>query len=169
MEITNKKFDCTKCPLCDARNNIVTGKGNLPSKYLVIGEAPSRPGELLKEPFTGLAGNILDEILIRAGIDLEDCYFVTSLLCRPTDKKRGNNRMPKDEELISCASNVMGIYDKCDPELVILVGKVSQEFYGKVFNGHCKILAPEFIVKNGGIGSFYFANMVLRLKNFLTE
>ena len=143
------------------------GKGKIPNRFLIIGEYPSKPDDVLGEPFTGAPGKLLDIMLSRAGIAIEECYYTMAIWCRPTDTKGGVTRWPKDDEMISCASNILKIYDKCNPNRVILVGKTAQEFYGKVFPGHCKIFAVDWLVKQGGIGCVHFTDMVQRLRRLV--
>ena len=66
---------CSRCRLSETRRNTVWGKGKIPNKYLIIGECPSKSDDLLNESLTGPSGKLLEDLLTRSGIDIEDCYF----------------------------------------------------------------------------------------------
>ncbi|MBW3620309.1 MAG: hypothetical protein KY461_08695, partial [Actinobacteria bacterium] len=54
---------CTACRLHESRSRVVFGDGNLDADLMFIGEAPGRSEDLVGRPFTGAAGNILDNFL----------------------------------------------------------------------------------------------------------
>ena len=49
-------LQCSACPLCEGRTNVVFGVGNPDAPVLIIGEGPGEQEDLQGEPFVGAAG-----------------------------------------------------------------------------------------------------------------
>lgn len=58
--------NCTRCPLCETRRNIVLSRGKVPCDVLFIGEGPGESEDVLGAPFVGPAGHLLDHIIERS-------------------------------------------------------------------------------------------------------
>ena len=56
-------LDCTACPLCRERSNVVFGVGCVNTEIVFVGEGPGQQEDLSGEPFVGAAGKLLDEML----------------------------------------------------------------------------------------------------------
>lgn len=153
---------CSKCYLSSTRKRIVKGAGNLPCRYLIIGSGIDRAEESLGEPILGIKKKLLFEMLSRAGIKPEECYFTNLILCRSDGEI-------KDICKISCAANIMDIFGKSECKRVILIGKPAQEFYKDTFKNSIEIYDLEFMHRNGGVGGAYFMQMVRRLKEAQVE
>lgn len=63
----------------------VPGTGNPNARLMVVGEAPGRHEVLLKIPFSGPSGAILDEALRTANIDPNEIYKTNACKIRPPD------------------------------------------------------------------------------------
>ena len=50
-ELREKCLNCTLCPLCETRTNVVFGVGSPEAKILFVGEAPGENEDLTGEPF----------------------------------------------------------------------------------------------------------------------
>lgn len=61
----------------------VPARGNRSAKIMLVGEAPGAVEEKLRQPFVGPAGNVLKEILLKAGIDPDECYYTNLCKYRP--------------------------------------------------------------------------------------
>jgi DNA polymerase len=171
-----KTRQCRKCKLCDSRRNVVIGRGISPADILFIGEAPGKTEDLLGYAFVGPSGKLLDEminsaliILGKGKIDLS--YYITNtVLCRPTDSLQSENRKPNILEVVSCTPNVMKIFSFVNPKMIILVGKVAQNLYGKEFKSiGVNILHPSFILRQGGKRSPYYLQTVRILAESLND
>lgn len=66
---------------------IVTGEGPLSAKIVIIGEAPGQQEEECGRPFVGGSGQLLSQVLAKAGIDRSQCYITNIMQVRPP----GNN------------------------------------------------------------------------------
>ena len=69
---------------------LVVARGSVFADLLIIGEAPGSQEDLEGKPYVGKSGKLLNELLIKAGINYkEDVYFCNVIKCRPP-----NNRKP---------------------------------------------------------------------------
>lgn len=104
-DLFEKWKGCTKCTLCENRQQVVFGSGNdIAPKFLVIGEAPGPEEERMGVPFIGPTGSVLRNALARLGVDPDrDGYITNSVICFPRvsadlDQFRG----PTGVEMLAC-------------------------------------------------------------------
>ncbi len=88
---------CNKCPLREGATQPVPGLGDIGAKFFIIGEAPGREEDKAGMPFVGSAGRRLNQLIEKAGIDINDCYITNVCKCRPPQ-----NRTPKKAEVRAC-------------------------------------------------------------------
>uniref|UniRef100_A0A6M3J2H4 Type-4 uracil-DNA glycosylase n=1 Tax=viral metagenome TaxID=1070528 RepID=A0A6M3J2H4_9ZZZZ len=120
LEILAEKVKaCTRCELRQGCSAPVPGLGNPHAKYLLIGEAPGREEDRAGIPFIGDAGKRLNDLLERAGIDPNDCYFSNTVRCRPP-----KNRDPRKKELMSCVGFLEEEISTIKPEYIITLGRI---------------------------------------------
>ena len=111
--------DVSEVPyLSNSINKIVVSRGNPFAKLMIIGEAPGAKEEEVGEPFVGRSGKLLDKLLQKAGIDInQDVYFCNVVKCRPP-----KNRPPTKAEI---QENLPWLYQQIklvNPEIIVLVG-----------------------------------------------
>ncbi len=70
----------------------VGGIGPLNARNMIVGEALGADEAILEEPFVGQCGQLLNKMLIEAGLSRESCYITNVVKCRPVDGKK--NRPP---------------------------------------------------------------------------
>ena len=59
---------------------------------MLIGEAPGSKEELLKVPFIGRSGKVIQKLFESIGIDFEeDIYICNVMKCRPPNNRRPTN------------------------------------------------------------------------------
>jgi DNA polymerase len=93
---------CTRCSLCDTRRNAVNGRGAGDASWIAIAAAPSRLDEKDKQPVTGEAGLLLDNMLKAISLKSDTDVYVTNLVkCRPSSPD-GSDRVPTADELTAC-------------------------------------------------------------------
>lgn len=68
---------------------MVPGKGPKDAKIVFVGEAPGVDEERLGEPFIGASGNLLNDMLAKAGIDRNACYLTNVMKIRPPNNDFG--------------------------------------------------------------------------------
>lgn len=174
------------CPGCELKTHKtrsksyqVIGRGDVPADLLFIGEAPGKSEDMIGEPFVGPAGNLLEAMIKEAsgmaGIYERLSYYVTNtVLCRPwiwdeCDELYGQNRKPKEEEVLACMPNVLEIARIVNPILVVFVGKVSEQYYAKEFSHTTSLYHPAFHLRYGGRSSPYYRTDMRILSDALKE
>ena len=112
---------CVACPLCESRSRTVFGVGDPNADWLCVGEGPGAQEDATGEPFVGLAGQLLDNML--AAIDLKRGrnVFITNIVkCRPP-----GNREPTPDEAQSCEPYLARQIELIRPRLIIALGKIA--------------------------------------------
>lgn len=115
-------LSCTKCVLHQTRNRVVFGVGDRRARWMVIGEAPGADEDQQGEPFVGRAGQLLNEMLLAAGLKREQVYIANILKCRPPE-----NRDPKPEESESCEGYLQQQIALVRPGLLLAVGRIAAQ------------------------------------------
>jgi DNA polymerase len=113
---------CTKCVLHKTRTNVVFGVGDRRARWMIIGEAPGADEDRQGEPFVGRAGQLLNEMLLAAGVAREQVYIANILKCRPPE-----NRDPKPEESASCEGYLKRQIALLNPGLLLAVGRIAAQ------------------------------------------
>jgi uracil-DNA glycosylase family 4 len=113
---------CTRCALHRTRSNVVFGVGDRRARWMVIGEAPGADEDRQGEPFVGRAGQLLNEMLLAAGVAREQVYIANILKCRPPE-----NRDPKPEESESCEGYLKQQIALLKPGLLLAVGRIAAQ------------------------------------------
>jgi DNA polymerase len=116
---------CVKCGLCRTRTQTVFGVGDEKANWLFIGEGPGYNEDLKGEPFVGMAGKLLDNMLL--AMDLrrgENAYIANIVKCRPTDAN-GRDRPPAPEEVAACLPYLRRQIDLIRPVIIVALGKTA--------------------------------------------
>jgi DNA polymerase len=113
---------CRLCELHGSRTQTVFGTGNRNADWLVIGEAPGRDEDLQGEPFVGRAGQLLNAMLLAAGLKREQVYIANILKCRPP-----NNRDPRPEEVVCCEPYLARQIALIQPRIILAVGRIAAQ------------------------------------------
>ena len=112
--------NCTKCRLCQTRNNVVFGVGCKDADVLFIGEAPGEQEDLKGEPFVGAAGRLLDDMLAIIDLNRSNCYIANIVKCRPP-----GNRDPMDDEQDACIGYLRNQVSLINPKIIVCLGRVA--------------------------------------------
>lgn len=88
---------CSACHLFELGTQTVFGEGAAQSRIVLIGEQPGDKEDLAGKPFVGPAGRLLDEALVAAGIDRDECY-VTNIVKHFKWEPRGKRRIHKEAQ-----------------------------------------------------------------------
>lgn len=117
-ELTQHCSDCRSCPLAEGRQQVVVGRGNPEARLMVIGEGPGAEEDASGLPFVGRSGQLLDRLLLEAGLDGErDLYIANIVKCRPPE-----NRKPTAREMAACRPWLDQQIALIDPALIVLAG-----------------------------------------------
>lgn len=131
------------------------GRGQKPAEVLIIGEAPGKVEDLRGLPFIGPSGRVLQAAIrdatMRAELAKAPTIFITNTVwCRPCDGPGYPNRPPDDKEIFNCMPHVKATVYEVNPQHIILLGKVAQKSYAKVYPGSFKLPHPSYLLRLGG-------------------
>lgn len=120
-ELISNIKDCRRCGLCNARQQAVSGVGDIGADWLFIGEGPGAEEDARDEPFVGQAGKLLDSMLAAIGLQRGDnVYIANAVKCRPP-----NNRTPSAEEIATCLPYLQQQIALIKPKLIVLLGRAA--------------------------------------------
>ena len=114
---------CRGCRLCETRTHTVPGEGDPHAALMLIGEGPGEQEDLTGRPFVGPAGQLLDRILIAAGLSREQVYICNVVKCRPP-----RNRNPEPDEAAACLGYLRAQFALVRPRVVVLLGKIACQY-----------------------------------------
>lgn len=114
---------CEACGLCRSRKNTVFGVGDVQADWMIVGEAPGENEDLQGEPFVGLAGQLLDNMLravgrSRTGAGEQGAYIANVLKCRPPA-----NRNPQPAEVAQCEPYLTRQVALVQPKIILAMGR----------------------------------------------
>ena len=90
------------------------------AKVLVLGEAPGREEDLGGKPFIGRAGQLLQDLLGRLHVTMDQVYVTNVVKHRPP-----GNRNPDADEIDACAAHALVEEIKLvAPETILCLGRV---------------------------------------------
>lgn len=111
---------CQACGLCRTRQQAVPGGGSRTAQLLVVGAAPGADEDSRGEPFVGVAGALLDQMLLAIGLHRREVYVTDVLKCRPPD-----DRQPSAEEVAACIPHLLQQIERLQPSLILALGDVA--------------------------------------------
>jgi DNA polymerase len=112
--------DCTRCPLHQARTNIVHTDGNPNARLMFVGEAPGADEDAQARPFVGRAGQLLTKIIEAIGLKREEVLIGNVNRCRPPA-----NRPPTPEEASMCKPFLLREIAAVQPEVIVVLGNTA--------------------------------------------
>lgn len=116
---------CKRCELVRKCGKIVTGKGNLSSRLLIVTEPPTSDGEL----FASRPKIIFNEIINKSGLSKELCYVTPIVKC-PSYERLGRYKKPvehKKHHIEACKWWIWNELKLMQPKIVITMGKLALE------------------------------------------
>jgi uracil-DNA glycosylase family 4 len=97
------------------------GSGSPESRVMLIGEAPGAEEERTGRVFSGAAGQVLDRMLVLAGLSRDELYVTNAVKCRPPE-----NRTPERWEAKVCADEyITREIDEIQPSHILLLGNAA--------------------------------------------
>ena len=121
--------DCENCPeLCEARDRVVHGYGDVGGEFLVVGTRPSANAEANGVPFTGSsAGERVQSIFADLGFvrsapdaaepDVQNVFFTNLTRCRHPERE------PTDREVETCEPFLNAEIRMINPQIIVPVGE----------------------------------------------
>ena len=119
-ELESACYSCTKCGLCESRNNVVFGVGPRDADVMFIGEGPGEQEDLQGEPFVGPAGKLLDDMMAIIDLDRQNAYIGNIVKCRPP-----HNRDPLETEQDACIDYLRNQVALIQPKIIVCLGRIA--------------------------------------------
>src|SRR5690349_118480 len=120
LDLFTEAQACRTCPnLADKTAVLSELNGNIDPKVFFIGEAPGRQGaDRTRRPFYGdKSGNNFQQLLDSIGLDREDIFITSAVMCSPRSATDANRR-PMRSEIRNCATYLERILALIDPPVV---------------------------------------------------
>ncbi|HQR60158.1 MAG TPA: uracil-DNA glycosylase [Methylophilaceae bacterium] len=123
QELKQAVAACQACSLAATRTQAVFGVGDENADWLFIGEAPGAEEDRCGEPFVGVAGQLLDNMLAAIQLQRGDNVYIANVLkCRPPQ-----NRDPHGEEVVKCDPYLKRQVELIRPRLIVALGKFAAQ------------------------------------------
>lgn len=125
-QIKKYLFNCSRCllhnsPSCTKK---VPAEGNMCSPLMLIGEGPGFDEDQQGRPFVGKAGQLLNTILSKLGVQRNKVYISNVVKCRPPE-----NRTPLANEVKACSDNLELELTFIRPKVIIALGSVALKYF----------------------------------------
>ena len=169
LSILHEKAACCQaCPLHQAATGTVVGEGPSDAEIMIVGEQPGDQEDLSGRPFVGPAGQLLDRLLVEAGIDRSRCY-VTNAVKHFKFVPKGKQRLhqsPTLDEVSRCKPWLVAELLEVKPRVLILLGSTAAR---SLIGSDFKITKQRGEVNGTGLAEKVVATVhpsyLLRLKN----
>ncbi|MGV3483464.1 MAG: UdgX family uracil-DNA binding protein [Planctomycetaceae bacterium] len=133
---------CTACSLHGPATQTVFGEGALSAKMMIIGEQPGDQEDIAGQPFVGPAGQMLNDVLRREGIERQDVYITNvvkhfKFVETDTQGGRGKRRLhkkPDSREIFACRPWLEAEIAVLRPQAILCLGvTAAQSIFGRDF------------------------------------
>ncbi len=131
--------NCKACDLWKHATQTVFGEGPRKASIMFVGEQPGDREDLAGHPFVGPAGKLLDEAMLRAGIDRNQAYVtnvVKHFKWSPAERgKRRIHKKPRSSEINACRPWLDAELDLIRPQVLVCLGATAaQSLLGRDFS-----------------------------------
>ena len=124
-ELVDRVQTCVACPeLASSRTRVVAGQRPAGARVLLVGEAPGKAEDEQGVPFVGRSGQLLDELLAKAGLARADVAVANVLKCRPP-----GNRKPRRAEVARCRPWLERQIQLVNPAVLVALGGTAAEWF----------------------------------------
>ena len=118
QEVAEEVAICQRCDLGATRRLAVPGEGPPNARIMFIGEGPGEREDGSGRPFVGPAGQLLNQLLLRAGLRRPDIFITNIVKCRPP-----GNRAPTPDEALACRPYLEAQIALLNPTIICLLGR----------------------------------------------
>lgn len=113
---------CGQCvSVARVRRSVVCAAGSVHAEILFVGDAPSADEDAVGEPFRGVAGEMMDKMLMAMGLKREEVFLAPALRCRP-DAPVDLPRKPTNAERAACLPFLTELISVLRPRVVVAMG-----------------------------------------------
>ena len=155
LEDLKKQMARRELPLKKSAIKLVFGKGDPDARIFFIGEAPGRNEDEQGEPFVGMAGRHLDDLLKAVPLSRDEVYITSILKYRPP-----NNRPPKREEILTHTPFLVRQIEIIEPRFIVPLGNFATKFVLAGFDIEKMSKIPGIMQLHGKITTIKFAKQV---------
>jgi uracil-DNA glycosylase len=123
-EVREAAANCQACGRSQHRTQVVFGAGNPHANIMLVAEYPSRTDDTTGKPFTGPAGDYLDDLLSDAGTSRNQIYITNIVRCfatetgRPGDRRRSASKRERQACSVWMNLEIQFI----DPNVIVAIG-----------------------------------------------
>lgn len=110
---------CTACGRCRQRKQAVPGAGDFSADWLFVGNYPVEEDSEGGEPFFGVAGKLLGNMLASLGLARGKQVYLTNAV------KCGAQTRPTQEETATCRVHLEREIDLVKPKIIVLLGRTA--------------------------------------------
>ena len=121
-EIRAEMGQCQRCKLYPGAKNLVFGEGSAGARLMFIGEAPGAEEDLQGRPFVGAAGQLLNNLLNKLGLQRQEVYITNVVKSRPPE-----NRDPQPDEIEACLPFLKMQIAAIRPLVLVTLGKIATQ------------------------------------------
>ncbi len=123
-EVRSAATACQACRRARQRSRMVAGSGSVTANLMLVAEYPSQRDDRTGEPFSGPAGDYLDELLCAAGTDRSQIYITNIVRCYATETGRAGDRIRSatKRERDACGVWMDLELQFVDPTVILAVG-----------------------------------------------
>jgi probable DNA metabolism protein len=118
---------CQACDLCHRATQTVFGRGSANAALVLVGEQPGDQEDLHGEPFVGPAGQLIRELVEKAGLEWQDLY-VTNAVKHFNWERKGSirlHRQPPAQALSACHDWLSAEVEAVKPQRILCLGALA--------------------------------------------
>lgn len=118
---------CRLCDLWRHATQAVVGEGPENAAIMLVGEQPGDEEDLRGRPFVGPAGQVLDEVLVKAGLNRAELFVTNSVKhfkWEPRGKRRLHKR-PDQQEIRACGPWLDREIANVAPRVIVALGSTA--------------------------------------------
>jgi uracil-DNA glycosylase family protein len=124
VKLAKEANKCKHCGLWRHATQTVFGEGPARARIMLVGEQPGNDEDLQGRPFVGPAGQLMDRLLVEAGIDRNKVYVTNAVKhfkWEPHGKRRIHKK-PSRVEIAACRSWLDAEIAALKPEVIVCLG-----------------------------------------------
>ena len=115
---------CQRCPLHCQATQVVAGQGPDTADIMVVGEQPGDREDLEGRPFVGPAGQVLTEVMKKAGLESDEVYLTNAVkhFKYVVRGKRRIHQSPSRNEVVHCRFWLDSEIKRVQPKIIVALG-----------------------------------------------